>query len=644
MRRSRRTAVGAAATLMGLVLALGAAAALARGPGYSPERPGGLGDDPIARPRDVTGRSIKCPRVRAHHAGPDGAEGTTGWLVRNDPWLGWQRGRELFLREFSRDDGAFGNAGALAGPVLEDETTHMASRDHVASCALCHNVPFRDGGAGATIFKNGGTGRNTMHLFGAGLLEMLAWQIRQDLLALGDRDRDGFVRTGEADDVQALVETGVPGVTVDFGRFGDGDGDGKPDLNPVCLVWYVDGNGKRVPWARRLDDPGVAGYSFEVQVFGWGHRKGAMASTLRAFSAGAFDQHAGLQAHDPTLAEEPAADGLAGLSLLGAQQLASGRPRDRGAVVDARGVSQDDPDRDGVVEEISQGDLDLVELYLLNHPAPAEVASTPQRERGRALMGELGCATCHVPDWTLRAASLDDPDPHRRVPGDRRFFELVVSPEGGTGPLAGRLSTVRRGAAARVSGVWSDLAHHDVGPAFHQVQFDGSVLTRFRTAPLWGVGSSAPYGHDGASLDLDAVIRRHGGEAAASAAAYGGLGDSDREAVLGFLRGLVLYGVDDLPADVDGDGRVAEHFVVAGQDTGVERLNPEWLFRVPGRIEGEVSNADGVRIRSFALSNVDEAYGAHLLWLRDDDGDGFPDALGSATGGAGSTHRSGAAP
>jgi hypothetical protein len=29
-----------------------------------------------------------------------------------------------------------------------------------------------------------------------------------------------------------------------------------------------------------------------------------------------------------------------------------------------------------------------------------------------------------------------------------------------------------------------------------------------------------PDGHDGASLDLDAVIRRHGGDAAAEAAAY----------------------------------------------------------------------------------------------------------------------------
>ena len=624
MSRSARKAVLIVVTVVGLIWSLAWTVAWASGPGYAPERPGGLGDDPIATPRDATGRSIKCARVRAVHADRDGDEGTTGWLVRHDPWLAYQRGRELFLREFSAADGAFGNAGAHAGPVLEDQTTHMASRDHVASCALCHNVPFRDAGAGATIFKNGGAGRNTTHLFGGGLVEMIGWQMRQDLLALGDVNRDGFVGIGEADGVPARV-VAADGRVVELGGFGDADGDGRPDLNPVCLVWYVDAQGKRISWARRLDEPGVAGYSFEVQVFGWGHRKGAMTSTLRAFAASAFDMHTGLQAHDPTLSDEPAGDGLAGVSLLGAQQFFTGRTRDRGAAVDARGVSLDDPDRDGVLAEISAGDLDLIELYMLDHPAPAEKAPTAERRRGRALADTLGCTGCHVPDWQLRPASLDDPDPHGRVPGDRRRFDLRVTdgPEG----LVGRLVPVTRGAAARVTGVYSDFAHHDVGPGFHQVQFDGSVLTRFRTAPLWGVGTTAPYGHDGVSLDLDAVVLRHGGEAQGARDSYAALPTADRAAVIAWLRGLVLYAVDDVPADIDGDGRVAERFVVAGQDTGRERLNPEWLFRTPGHIEGTATNPDGVVIRSFALTNVRAAYGADLRWLRDDDGDGFPDAL-----------------
>jgi hypothetical protein len=175
--------------------------------------------------------------------------------------------------------------------------------------------------------------------------------------------------------------------------------------------------------------------------------------------------------------------------------------------------------------------------------------------------------------------------------------------------------------------VYSDFKYHDVGEAFYQVQFDGSVVKQWRTTPLWGVGSTAPYGHDGADLDLDATIRRHGGEALASRTAYAALTPRERRDLIDFLNTLVLYQTDQLPCDLDGDGAIAEHFTVQGQDTGRERFNPEWLFRVPGRIEGPVTNLRGERVTSFALTNVREAYGALLPYLRDSDGDGFPDVI-----------------
>ncbi|MBI3723165.1 hypothetical protein HY251_04300 [bacterium] len=597
----------------------------------SPERPGNSLDDPIRKPKDLSGKSIKCARVRAVHSTDPKEEGASAYFYEKDPWLGYQRGRELFLREFSRADGAFSEAGKLAGLLLEDQTSRLQNRDHVASCALCHNVPFRDAGAGNTIFKNGGTGRNTTHMFGAGLVEMLGWQIRLKILEKGDSDRKGWIRKGESDRVRAIVENlplGVGGerVSVDFGMFGDDCGCGKPHLNSVCFIYYVDEHGKRISWARRLDEPGVAGYSFEVQLFGWGHRKGALGSTLRAISGATFDMHAGIQAYDPTLNEEPNQDGLALVSLAGAPQFFTGRTRDRGSVKDARGVSKDNPGRDGILEKMTEGDLDLAELYMLNHPSPAEKARTPLRSRGRELMTKIGCTRCHVPDWHLEADNRSDPDPTRRYLGDRRFFDLQVSPNAKTGRLEGKLVRLSGRGAFTIQGVYSDFAHHDLGPGFHQLQFDGSLQKKFRTAPLWGVGTTAPYGHDGASLELDDVIRRHGGESEKEGRAYEALSEDDRSALIEFLRGLVLYSVDDLPCDVDGDEKISEHFMVGGMDTGIERLNPEWLFRVPGKIEGEVTNPDGVRVKSFALTNVEEAYGAHLKWLEDKDHDGFPDA------------------
>ena len=598
----------------------------------SPERPGNSCDDPIRRPHDLSGRSIKCKRVRAVHSTNPEDEGATAYLYEKDPWLAYQRGRELFVREWDKADGAFGEPGKMSGPVLEDEVTHMNTRDHVASCALCHNSPFRDAGAGTTFFKNGGTGRNTPHMFGAGLVEMLGWQIRLKLLEKGDRDRKGWIRKGESDHVRAIVEN-LPGdvsgerYSIDFGYFGDLNGDGLPDLNRTCFIYYVDEHGKRISWARKLTDPGVAGYSFEVQLFGWGHRKGALGSTLRAISASTFDTHSGIQACDPTLNEEPNEDGLACVSLAGCQQFYTGRTRDRGQVKDSHGISLDDPDRDGVYEEMTQGDLDLVEWYELNHPAPAEKALTPIRARGRQLMTSLSCTRCHVPDWHLEAANPSDADPTHRYVGDRRFVNVAVAADPETGQLRGHLEKVTRGSAFTIRGVYSDFARHDLGAKFHQLQFDGSVLTMFRTAPLWGVGSTAPYGHDGASLDLDDAILRHGGEAEDSAKAYAALSEADRNAVLEFLRGLVLYSCDDLACDLDGDGKIADHFLVQGMDTGYERLNPEWLFRIPGKIEGEVTNCDGVRVRSDALVNLDDAYGCHLKFLEDSDSDGWADVV-----------------
>src|SRR5439155_23374811 len=165
-----------------------------------------------------------------------------------------------------------------------------------------------------------------------------------------------------------------------------------------------------------------AGYSFEVQLLGWGHRKGSIASTVWVFSANAFDFHTGFQVYDPTLNEEPNKDGLALVSLPGAPQFYTGRTRDRGTVKDARGVSKDDPERDGVLEEITEGDLDLIEWYQLNHPVHAEKPNP----RGREVFTKMGCAVCHVPDWKLEAAAPGARDRHTRYVGERRFFELDV--------------------------------------------------------------------------------------------------------------------------------------------------------------------------------------------------------------------------
>jgi hypothetical protein len=612
------------------------------------ERPGNSRDNPLEFPRDLSGLSIKIPRIRVVHTTNPDKPGGSMYLQQVDPWLGYQWGRTLTQRNFRERDGVYGKAGQLDGILLPDGVSRMMDRGHVSSCGACHNVPYRDAGAGMTIAKNGGTGRNTPHMFGAGLVEMLGLQMRLQALAIADTNRDGWISLEEAKGKRCIL-TNLPlsvageRISIDFGSFEDLDGDGYPDLNPVFFPVFVDAQGKYLPSATSLKSPGVAGYSLEVQVFGFGHlyapRRPPNSTTLRAFTATPFDIHAGLQACDPTTFTSPKANGLGLISNAGAQQFVTAAGADRGRRKGPTGISQDDPDGDGYCEEISEGDLDVVEWYLLNHPAPARGKITPDVAQGEKLFRQSGCAACHVPDWHLFAHNPDATDYTQRFDGDRRFFELQVSFNNRTERLEGRLHYLadRRGKSWQpqrrdytIRGIYSDFKYHDVGPAFYQMQFDGSVVRQWRTTPLWGVGTTAPYGHDGASLDLDSVIRRHGGEALAARHAYTALGDTERRQVVSFLENLVLYQTDQLPCDLDGDGRIAEHFIVQGTDTGLERFNPEWLFNVPGKIEGPIKNIRGEDIISFALTNVRQAYGLDLEYLKDSDGDGFPDVIDPA--------------
>jgi hypothetical protein len=611
------------------------------------ERPGNSQDDPLQAPRDLSGLSIKAPRIRIVHTTDAWLPGGSMYLQQVDPWLGYQWGRDLTQREFRERDGVYGEAGKLDGLLLADGKTRMMSRGHTNSCAICHNTPYRDGGAGANMAKNGGEGRNTPHMFGTGLVEMIGMQIRLQALALADANRDGWISSTEARDKRCLLTNlpeAIPGerTEIDYGRFDDTDGDGKPDLNPLFSILYVDERGKRLAEARDLRSPGVAGYTFEVQCFGFGHlslpQRPPVSTTLRSFLATPFDIHMGMQAYDPTTLNDPDGDGFAQVSNAGCLQCVTAAGKDKGKVKGPTGISLDDPDKDGCCEEISEGDLDLAEWYLLNHPAPARGRITSDVREGEQLFGKVGCARCHVADWHLHEANSTAIDYTRRCDGDRRFFELQVAFNDKTERLEGKLVYLAdkkdgrwlpRRRAHTIRGIYSDFKYHDVGESFYQVQFDGSVIRQWRTAPLWGVATTAPYGHDGASLSLDDVIRRHGGEALESRQAYLALSAEERRRVLVFLESLVLYQTDRLPCDLDGDGSISEHFLVAGQDTGIERFNPEWLFNVPGRIEGPV-RVRGEQVISHALVNVRQAYGLDLKYLRDSDGDGFPDVIDPA--------------
>jgi CxxC motif-containing protein (DUF1111 family) len=86
--------------------------------------------------------------------------------------------------------------------------------------------------------------------------------------------------------------------------------------------------------------------------------------------------------------------------------------------------------------------------------------------------------------------------------------------------------------------LYSDLLLHEMG-----ILGDGMVQgeasgREFRTAPLWGARVSAPYLHDGRAPTLDAAIRAHDGEGAASKIRYTKLSVQQRQQLLDFINTL----------------------------------------------------------------------------------------------------------
>jgi len=153
--------------------------------------------------------------------------------------------------------------------------------------------------------------------------------------------------------------------------------------------------------------------------------------------------------------------------------------------------------------EISSGDLgDLIAFTrFLAPPSPKDFNASAAQ--GEMLFESLGCTGCHVPE--------------------------IQSSRG------------------RVR-AYSDILLHDMGPEladglnFGIPQFSTLAPTEtaseYRTQPLWGVGMTAPFLHDGRAETLEEAITLHGGEAATARDQFLALTDVERADVIAFLEHL----------------------------------------------------------------------------------------------------------
>ena len=247
-----------------------------------------------------------------------------------------------------------------------------------------------------------------------------------------------------------------------------------------------------------------------------------------------------------------------------------------------------DGDFDGVLDEVSIGDMTSVAIYLAGQPRATtrqELArlgiidplTHGEKEaiwHGGNLFKKIGCANCHRPRLFLKDPIFSEPSlnpnyqekdgkfPAGQIavdegvdPADPISFDLttdlpdniVPKPGGGEFHL-GNFQATRHGHA--IVRLFGDLKRHDMGDEptplsenglAENVDEEGTGRDNWLTKELWGVGSTDPYLHDGRATTLTEAILEHGGEAKTSRHKFVALPVFKQAAVIAYLNNLVLF-------------------------------------------------------------------------------------------------------
>jgi hypothetical protein len=441
--------------------------------------------------------------------------GSSVCMIQRDPFRSVRRGRQLFQRKFTHLQGQ--------GPSNDDGVGDLNTNKAIGaglsdSCASCHGRPRGSGGVGGNVVTRPDS-RDAGHLFGLGLKEMLADEMTTDLRAT----RDSAIAQAQKKHRSITVKLVAKGVG--FGTI-TGNSDGS------------------------VDTSGVQGVNPDLRVRPFFAEGSTM--SMREFIVGALHNEMGLTASsDPDLLVASAGGRVVTPS---------------GMVLDgSKDTIEAPPPPDPVNgNEIDPALVDHLEFYLLNYFKPGLGKQDAVTERGRRAFARSGCATCHVSDLTInhdrRVADLETVyDPVNGIFNDlfATATPLIKVIDDGTG-----LPSLKQpaGNPFLVRNIFTDLKRHDVGVNFYERNWDGTMQTQFITRPLWGVGSTGPYGHDGRSMTLNDVILRHGGEAQRARDAYAALPVSAQDAIQKFLNSLILFPPDDTASTLDPGTRNAAGF------------------------------------------------------------------------------------
>ena len=453
-------------------------------------------------------------------------------LVANDPHkafeVAFEVGDELFGTAGNEFDGVgahVGDGSRFAKHPRMDLTGPMQWANHFPpritgpnsqACTDCHFLPAEDG-SGPVSANNvrdpkrlGHIGkfisRQPPHLFGLGAKQRLAEEMTQELHQI----RDSALNKAKQRDqmTERLITKGI-----DFGK----------------ITAYRDGS---------LDFSKVEGVDNDliIKPFQW---KGSD-FTIRDFVREAENNELGLQA------------------------------------VEMVGIGEDG-DFDEIVNELTVGDITAMVIYQAGQPRPVtktelselglmELSSQDkeQIDTGKNLFQAVQCAKCHVPELYLNSPifsepsqlaahrdksfpSGDDPLDLGLAPDMAVTFDLtqdmpdnIIELENGDIVHLGNFNKNRSGKT--IVQIFSDLKRHDLGEMVAEsVDDEGTGPSVFITQPLWGVGSTAPYMHDGRSPTIAEAILQHGGEAAVSRERFVNLSKREKKALVAYIENHILF-------------------------------------------------------------------------------------------------------
>jgi len=364
------------------------------------------------------------------------------------------------------------------------------------ACVACHNLP-RIGGGGdnsnnvfglasdidfATLEGSVGSEddsssvlditneRNTIGVFGSGLVELLSREITIDLLNIVEKSKK------LAAEENRIIKADLDSKGINYGYI---------EVHPNGFVDRSNVDG--------IDSDLVLRPFIQKGVIG----------TLRDFSNISMNHHHGMQSEE-----------LAGFN--------------------------SDLDRDGIVNELTEGDITAVTIFQATLDFPDNVFSENDeiksaQLKGKEVFNNIGCASCHMPTLPLKSLMFVEPGPLNT----EISTTLAESKKTLVVNLEDYVSKLEKDDDGNyLVPIWSDLKRHDMGPKLdNERPLQKGVPTNYwLTKKLWGFYSEPPFLHHGRANLLNDVIEMHQGDAKISSDAYFDLNSDEQQYLIEFLK------------------------------------------------------------------------------------------------------------